>query len=169
MQQIFQFDADDPDGLARGMAALDMHSSLIVDGYRYWEGRRLGRLMPARSDLDPLVDVPNLVSNLMLLDVQQSPLDFRWRLVGSRVRQHLWKDYTGDWFSKDPKYNDPESAIWRSLELVEKNRQPVLLRPAYIGPNEDFVHAENVLMPLSVEREGWGMQMIFIDFIRKRR
>lgn len=169
MQQILQFDADDPDGLANGMQALDMHSSLIIEGYRYWESRRQGRPMPARSDLDPLVDVPRLVANLMLFDVQCAPLDFRWRLVGSRVRQYLWKDYTGDWFSKDPKYNNPESAIWQSLALVEKNHQPVLLRPTYIGPNEDFAHVENVLMPLSVDRDGWGMQMIFIDFIAKKR
>jgi hypothetical protein len=168
MQQLVQFDPDDPDAFSRGMAALGMNSALIAAGYRYWDSRRRGRTMPARADLDPLIDVPRLVPNVMLFDVRHDPLDFRWRLVGSGVRRHFWKDYTGAWFSEDPKYNDRESSVWRSLDLVEKNRQPVLLRPIYVGPHDDFVYVENILMPLQVDRAGWGMQMVFIDFIRKQ-
>lgn len=169
MSQLFQFDADDPEGLARGMAALDMHSALVKAGYRYWESRRRGRPMPGRADLDPLIDIPKLVPNVMLFDVRREPLDFRWRLVGTRVRQNFWHDYTGQWFSADQNYNDRNSSVWRSMELVDRNRQPLLLRPTYVGPHDDFMYVENILLPLEVEREGWGMQMIFIDFIRKTR
>ncbi|WP_303979142.1 PAS domain-containing protein [Dongia mobilis] len=168
MQQLVQFDADDPEGLARGMAALDMHSPLVCAGFRYWNSRRRGRPVPARADLDPLIDVPKLVPNVVLFDVRHEPLDFRWRLVGSRVRQNFWHDYTGQWFSQDPNYNNRESSVWRSLELVDRNQQPVLLRPVYVGPHDDFMYVENILLPLGVNREGWGMQMILIDFIRKK-
>ena len=30
------------------------------------------------------------------------------------------------------------------------------------------MYVENILLPLGVNREGWGMQMILIDFIRKK-
>jgi hypothetical protein len=124
--------------------------------------------VPARADLDPLIDIPRLVPNVMLFDVRHEPLDFRWRLVGSKVRQNFWHDYTGQWFSEDPNYSNRESSVWRSLDLVERNQQPVLLRPIYVGPHDDFMYVENILLPLSVERAGWGMQIIFIDFIRKK-
>ncbi|MBK8160454.1 MAG: PAS domain-containing protein [Rhodospirillaceae bacterium] len=166
--QLVQFDADDPEGLARGMASLDMHSPLVRAGFRYWNSRRQGRAAPARADLDPLIDIPRLVPNVMLFDVRHEPLDFRWRLVGSKVRQNFWHDYTGQWFSEDPNYSNRESSVWRSLDLVERNQQPVLLRPVYVGPHDDFMYVENILLPLSVARDGWGMQMIFIDFIRKK-
>lgn len=169
MQQILQFDADDPDAFAAGMAALDMHSPLVRAGFQYWNSKRQGRPMPARSDLDPLIEIPRLVPSLMLFDVRHSPLDFRWRLVGSKIRRHFWKDYTGEWFSDNASYGNPESSVWRSLELVARNARPVLLRPVYVGPHDDFIYVENVLMPLGVERAGWGMQMVFIDFIRKAK
>lgn len=167
MHQILSFDADDPDALARSMAALDMHSPLIIAGFRYWDSCRRGRQMPARGDIDPLIDVPRLVPNMMLFDVRRENLDFRWRLVGSRARQYLRRDYTGEWFSQDPLYNDPESAVWRAMTLSDREQKPVLLRPKYVGPHKDFIHVENVLLPLHVDREGWGMEMIFMDFIRR--
>jgi len=169
MLKILPFDPDDPYGLARGMAALDMHSPLIVEGFRYWNERRRGRPMPERGDLDPLIDIPRLAPSLMLFDVRRDPLDFRWRLVGSRIRQYMWKEYTGEWFSEDPRYNDRESAVWLALARVEAERRPVLLRPDYVGPHKDFLHVENVLMPLGVDQAGWGMQIVFMDFVSKHR
>lgn len=168
MHQLYQFDPDDPAGLARGMAALDMQSPLVIAGFHYWDSRRRGKKMPARADIDPLIDIPTLAPNIMLFDVRHDPLDFRWRLLGTRVRQNFWKDYTGQWFSEDSTYQNRESAVWRSLEMVESNGQPVLLRPIYVGPHDEFLYVENILLPLGLDREGWGMQMIFIDFIRKK-
>lgn len=168
MQSLVQFDADDPEGLTRGMAALDMHSALVKEGYRYWNSRRRGRQVPARADLDPMIEIPKLVPNVMLFDVRREPLDFRWRLVGTRVRQNFWHDYTGRWFSQDQNYNNRESSVWKSMEMVYRNQQPLLLRPIYVGPHDDFMYVENILLPLSVDREGWAMQIIFIDFIRKK-
>lgn len=166
--QFAPFDADDPDALARTMSALDMHSELVIAGYRYWESRRNGRLMPARADLDPLIDVPALVPNIMLFDVRRDPLDFRWRLLGTKVRQNFWKDYTGQWFSGDGNYSNRQSSVWRSMELVALEGRPVLHRPVYVGPHDDFLYVENVLLPLSRAGDTCAMQIIFIDFIRKK-
>jgi hypothetical protein len=37
-----------------------------LDLYRYWDGRRNGRLMPARRDIDP-VDFPALLRHVSLI------------------------------------------------------------------------------------------------------
>jgi hypothetical protein len=166
MQQALQFDSDDPDGLARCMAALDMTSPLIIAGYRYWDSRRRGRPMPMRADLDPVIDIPKLVPHVILFDVRRAPLDFRFRLVGSHVRQSLSRDYVDHWFSEFPNYA-PGGTIWPRHKLVDETSQPMLQRPTYIGPHKDFIAVENVLLPLGVPRDGWAMQLMFIDFIRK--
>ncbi|MBK8160455.1 MAG: PAS domain-containing protein [Rhodospirillaceae bacterium] len=165
MQQV-QFDADDADGLARGMAELGMSSPLIVAGFRYWNSRRLGRKMPLRSDLDPIIDIPSLVPHIILFDVRREPLDFRFRLVGSHVRQNLSRDYAGHWFSEFLNY-DANSSIWPRHKLLDETGRPMLQRPNYVGPNNDFIYVENILLPLGVAEPGWSMQLMFIDFIRK--
>ena len=166
--QFAQFDADEPHSLARTMSELDMRSDLVIAGYRYWESCRKGRPMPMRADLDPLIDIPALVPSVMLFDVRKAPLDFRWRLVGTKVRQNFWKDYTGQWFSGDGNYGNQQSSVWQSMKLVAETGKPVLHRPVYVGPHDDFLSVENVLRPLSLDGETCGMQIIFIDFIRKK-
>nr|WP_298682166.1 PAS domain-containing protein [uncultured Dongia sp.] len=167
MEQAVQFDADDPDGLARGMAKLEMASPLIPAGYRYWDSRRRGRLMPAREELDPLIDIPRLTPQIILFDVRHDPLDFRFRLIGSRVRPNFARDYVGKWFSEIPNY-DTTSTIWPRHKLQVENNLPMLQRPNYVGPHKEFVAVENVLLPLSVTQPGWSMQIMFIEFVRKK-
>ncbi len=162
-----QFDADDPNGLARGMAELGMRSELVIQGYRYWDRSRRGRSCPDRQEIDPLVDIPNLTPHIILFDVRRDPLDFRFRLVGSAVRQNLSRDYVGRWFSEFANY-DATGSIWPRHKLVDETGRPMLQRPTYVGPHNDFIYVENVLMPLTVKQPGWGMQMMFIDFIRKK-
>lgn len=166
MQQAVQFDAVDPDGLATAMANLKMTSPIIVAGFRYWDSRRRGRILPARSDLDPIIDIPALVPHIILFDVRRAPLDFRFRLLGGVARQNLSRDYTGHWFSEFPNY-DSGGTIWPRHKLVHETGKPMLQRPTYVGPKKDFIYVENLLLPLSVAQEGWGMQLMFIDFIKK--
>src|SRR5260370_17327555 len=59
--------------------------------YQYWDGKRRGRLMPSRADIDPIELKPYL-PQLVLLDVEGEPPRFRYRLVGTEgthVRQGL--------------------------------------------------------------------------------
>jgi hypothetical protein len=50
----------------------------------YWHRMRGDRAMPLRSDLAPH-EIPALLPYLMLLDVEPSPLRFRYRLAGSNT------------------------------------------------------------------------------------
>lgn len=167
MAQSLQFDPDDATGLTRGMAALGMSSAMITAGFRYWDSRRRGRPFPDRRDIDPIIDIPNLVPHVILFDVRRDPLDFRFRLVGGLVRQNLSRDYAGHWFSEFANY-DSTGNIWPRHKLVDETGKPMLQRPTYVGPHKDFTFVENILLPLGTARHGWGMQLMFIDFIRKK-
>ena len=167
MSQALQFAADEEGGLARAMTELGMSSEIVREGYRYWDSRRQGRVCPGRQDVDPLIDIPALVPHIILFDVRLEPLDFRFRLVGSAVRHNLSRDYVGHWFSEYPNY-DATGTIWPRHKLAAENRLPMLQRPTYVGPHNDFIYVENVLLPLVNAPPGWAMQMMFIDFIRKK-
>lgn len=166
MTQALQFDADDPAGLQRSMAALEMQSQIVTQGYRYWDSRRGGKKVPDRRDIDPIIDIPQLTPHIILFDVRHDPIDFRFRLVGSMVRNNLSRDYVGHWFSEYPNY-DASGTIWPRHKLVHESSRPMLQRPTYVGPHNDFIYVENVLMPLATDQPGWSMQLMFIDFIRK--
>lgn len=51
--------------------------------YRYWDSKRQGREMPARSDLDPIEMRPWL-PGVILVDVVQFPDQLIYRVVGTR-------------------------------------------------------------------------------------
>jgi hypothetical protein len=55
--------------------------------------------VPRRSDIDP-TELPDLLPNLMLLDVERDPLRFRYRLVGTRVVDFSYHDFTGTYLDE---------------------------------------------------------------------
>jgi hypothetical protein len=118
----------------------------------YWEGKRAGRLMPARRDLDPLLEIPRLLPWVMLTDVLRDPFDFRYRLIGSGVVNRSRRDFTGRRFSEMPQAG-PDSRIWRDRAIVVESRTPKLGDPPYIGGREDVSGVRALHMPLATEDE----------------
>ena len=51
--------------------------------YDYWLSKHAGGRPPCRHDLDPPVDVPRLIPNIMLIDIEGETL--RYRLVGTAI------------------------------------------------------------------------------------
>uniref|UniRef100_UPI003137A719 PAS domain-containing protein n=1 Tax=Ferrovibrio terrae TaxID=2594003 RepID=UPI003137A719 len=83
------------------MTALDLNSAtpLLRQGYDSWLAKCGDRPMPARADLDP-AEITPLLPNLILRDVLRDtkpgwPLDFRYRLIGTRVDAMMNGRYTG--------------------------------------------------------------------------
>ncbi len=60
-----------------------------------------GRRLPRRSDIDP-TEIPTLLPHIALIDVQQSPWQFRFRLIGTHITRALGEDNTGRYFSDLP-------------------------------------------------------------------
>jgi hypothetical protein len=62
--------------------------------YRYWDSKRQGRAMPARSDLDPIEMRPWL-PGIILVDVLRNPYRLVYRLVGTRSVDIRSSEVTG--------------------------------------------------------------------------
>jgi hypothetical protein len=154
--------------MVRPMPATILHhelqSLLIQAGYAYWNGKRIADRLPARADFDPLLEVPELIRNMMLKDVKRNPLDFRYRLIGTAVRHHLQRDLTGQWMSEIPGQG-PGNPLWAYHQRAVESREPVFLRPAYVGPHKEFLCIESVILPLATDDGAVDMLMIFADFL----
>jgi hypothetical protein len=61
----------------------------------YWDGKRAGRLMPSRADMDPLVELRALVSHVITYDVVEPGRLYRIRLVGQAIVDFVGFDATG--------------------------------------------------------------------------
>lgn len=68
--------------------------------HEYWRSKAgADGSVPQRRDIDP-TDLPDLLPNLMLVDVERDPLRFRYRLVGTRVVDFSYHDFTGTYLDE---------------------------------------------------------------------
>jgi len=144
----------------------ELTSAMIIEGFRYWKSKRNGDAIPARCAFDPLLEIPGLVRFMMLKDVQWEPLDFRYRLVGTGLLNHLTTDWTGKYMS-EVEYQRPPSTIWDYHQRVAESGQPLFIKPNYVGPHKDYLFIESVMLPLAKDHRKVDMIMIFIDFLRQ--
>jgi hypothetical protein len=77
-----------------------MRSERVRRLHEYW-GAKAGApgAVPQRRDIDP-TELPDLLPNLMLVDVEYNPLRFRYRLVGTRVVDFSYHDFTGTYLDE---------------------------------------------------------------------
>ena len=129
----------------------------------YWDQQRGPRTMPRRKDIDPAGMVP-VLPYVFLLDVQREPLDFRYRLIGTVMDQHMSEPYTGRWMSSIA-HQKPPSIIWQSCALVVETRCPYSSETPYVGKYKDFKHTEDIIMPLSDDGGTVNMLLVTAAFI----
>lgn len=144
----------------------ELVSPILREGYGYWRGKAGDRPFPARGDFDPLLEIPKLTRNMMLLDVLEDPLDFRYRLIGDRLRHHMSENWTGRRWSEIEQQRPP-NPIWLHHQWVVENRRPRFIRPNYVGPHREFMFIESAVLPLGPDPEHVDMLMLFVDFLSK--
>ena len=79
--------------------ASELNSEVVRVAVEYWQSKRAGEAPPLSNSFDPL-EVPRLLPHVMLKDVRRDPWDFRYRVVGTIVREHSRDNWTGKWMSE---------------------------------------------------------------------
>ena len=143
------------------MAAIDvtdLRSPITRAGYEYWLMKKGDREFPARADFDPLLERPKLSRNLVLVDVERDPVDFRYRYIGTTVRENMAAEWTGKRMSEIPMQRAP-NPIWQHHLWVLEHRRPRFYRPAYLGPHKQFKFIESAQFPLGPDGGEIDMMM----------
>ena len=96
----------------------------------YWSAKCGARSMPSRRDLDPVVEIPNLLPNLQLIDIVRSR--FRFRLIGSELAHAFGRDYTG--LFVDELFDGQRARdICTVYGAVRDARQSIFMRSCYFS------------------------------------
>ena len=127
----------------------------IAAFYTYWEGKRRGRDMPARADIDPLEIVP-LLPGIVLIDVVADARRFVYRLVGTREVAMRGRDPTGRSVSEGF-YGASAEISMASYQDVVGRRAARLERREFTTPEGRYGREQVILLPLSDDGERVNM------------
>jgi len=118
--------------------------------WRYWDEKRMARVMPRRRDLDPPLEIPRLLPHLLL--VERADGRFRWRLAGTAVVDAYGEELTGRFIDEVISAARRETAR-RHYATVFEMARPIFVRNRYTSRNAtDFV-VSRIILPLSTENE----------------
>ena len=127
----------------------EINHPTLVAIYRYWDGKRRGRAMPRRADIDPTEIVP-LLPHVFMVDVECDPLRFRYRLIGTAICEFLGRDFTGRTIDA-ANYSEAQAAELQKINrAVAESGRPVGCRGAiFYVPGREWMLTEAILLPLS--------------------
>ncbi|WP_374384606.1 PAS domain-containing protein [Dongia sp.] len=122
-------------------------SPAVADYYRYWDGKRRGRAMPARADLDPLEMKPWL-PGIILVDIFSYPDRMVYRLVGSQSVEMRGRNVTG--LTVQEGFHGPSlDEVIENYRLVVTEQKPVYDIEGLYSANGNLKDSESLLLPLS--------------------
>ncbi len=140
-----------------GIVAFDFKTAELKKLYSYWTEKAGDRPMPSRSDLDPVIDIPELTKNIWLVDVEHDPLGFRFRLIGTEVVVQYGMDFTGKRLD-ELDFGGHRDTILRDYEETVRSKQPTYR--SHMIEIEDTMRRlpyERILFPLSDDGETVNM------------
>jgi len=117
--------------------SINPRSPLLRQLYAYWDTQRAGRRMPSRQDMDPLGIDPRLLPWIMLLDVEQAPRRFRYRLVGTRLVEVMDRDLTGRYLDDLRDLGPVMDTILSRYDTVVDSRSPLNFEDDLVDVNGD--------------------------------
>lgn len=123
----------------------------------YWTGKRSGRSMPRKRDIDPIEIPPKILPNLQIIDVIDGGARFRYRLIGTALVDAYGKDFSGrivDELFPDDRL-DFVQGLYRS---VCTSKAPIFSRNKYHTPRDVDLFSMRIYMPLS--EDGVAVQHI---------
>ncbi|MEQ8266833.1 MAG: PAS domain-containing protein [Parvibaculum sp.] len=134
--------------------------------HAWWTGKRreAGRL-PSRADVNP-AEIPRLLPHIALLDILRDPLDYRYRLVGTRLVEMMGAERTG----KRMREVLTPPAIEATVELMTqllRTREPLAFSGTLFWLGKDYIEFETVILPLSSDGETVDMAVMGLEFRAK--
>ncbi len=127
--------------------AEQIESAAIRALFVYWSGKRRNGALPRRADVDP-AEIPKLVPNIIIADIEYDPFRVRYRLAGTRIVAMTGYEFTGRYLDEIALPND-EGPFLECYRLACDSRAPVITRIKWrLGPN-DAAEYDVCFLPLS--------------------
>jgi hypothetical protein len=129
----------------------------VRDLAKYWQSIHPSHGLPGRQRIDPC-DIPHLLPNLVLVDVQRDPLKFTWRLMGTAAARIFERDHTGLPF-EDAYHNGKASNAYKDIRRMIDTPEPRWRKGrASFMRDRQYLVIERAFFPLA--REGRIVDMV---------
>ncbi len=142
---------------------LDDCPDKILSFYNYWDSKRHGRMMPSRSDLDP-IEMKTFLSSLILVDVKHEPLNFIYRLVGTKEVSARGFDPTGCEVREGVLGTTVEDVL-TNYEIVSEKKCPVFDQEGVLSEVASLRQGDVIFLPLSDDDDTVNMVVAYTNFI----
>lgn len=142
-----------PEGLSYRIDPEDLASELR-EVKEYWNAKRGARPMPRRADIDPF-ELRHHLPFLWLVDVLPGAADFRFRLIGTAITQHLGRDSTGKTVRDVYAPLGPAVLQW-ALDVCTsavRLQRPVVASGTLRPLNKEYIAFQSLHLPLSEDGE----------------
>jgi hypothetical protein len=128
----------------------------------YWQRKHVGGRLPGRSLIDP-AELKPVLAQILLVDVEREPLDFRYRLAGTLTYDIFGFDLTGRRVRDIPP-PDWGEMVWQSMAEVVRTRAPQYVRLDFTT-TEGNVRSYRVLrLPLAEDGQTVDCLLLMGDF-----
>ncbi|MFD2206482.1 PAS domain-containing protein [Kiloniella antarctica] len=135
----------------------------ILSFYKYWDSKRRGRTMPSRADLDP-IEMKPFLSSLILVDVTHEPLNFTYRLVGTKEVSARGCDPTGHQVYEHA-FGTTTEEVMTNYKIVSEKKCPVFDQEGVSSEVSSLRQGDALLLPLSDDGQTVNMVVAFTDYI----
>jgi len=131
----------------------------LREGYAYWCRKASGGRLPRRIDIDP-TEIPHLLPHIRLVDVV-GPGRFRYRLIGSEVREHHSSNPIG-------RYVDellPPPAGPRVVALYQQcasGALPIYVEHEFTLPNASQIHRLSKVLYTPLSDDGMSVSHVLV-------
>jgi hypothetical protein len=142
---------------------LNICSLQVREMYEHWAALRGDRILPHRDDLDP-ARITRYLPGIMLVDVQWGPpLDFVYRLVGTREVESRGADPTGRRVAEAYFATTVEDAL-DNYRYVATERAVLYDCEPVSRPGNRYVGGESVFLPFTLDGERVGQILVYSHY-----
>jgi hypothetical protein len=129
----------------------------------YWQAKHVDGRPPSRKDIDPAVDLPHLVANLLIADVV--PEGYRYRLVGSAVVERHKQEMTGKLAGSSQFMQRVRPQLFENYDAVRTEQKPRLVKTGAVAA--DYARAETIILPLVAKTGETEMLLVGVFYDRR--
>jgi len=128
-----------------------IESPRIRQLFEYWRSKCRDGRPPRRADIDP-TEIPQLMPNVLIVDIEQDPFRVRYRLVGTQIVEATGFEFTGRYLD-DIVLPDDEGPFLESYRLASASKAPVLARMKWHLDDDTVGEYDVCFLPLSDDGE----------------
>ncbi len=133
--------------------------AIVRRAYEYWLSLRPAPdLLPGRQHVDP-VDIPGLLPNIWLIDIEGPPRIYRYRLVGTAIAAAMRGDCTGKTLQELMEGKPLADTLERMDRIVETGQPDRRVGPPLVKVENRFDRIERIYLPLARNGEVIDMML----------